>query len=148
MSGIPGQISNAAKQTEFEKSAPSLPPIGEIGVGALILIVIGGIYMSSQYPRGSSLAIPSILAACSGGLLILGLVALARSKNFARELFFQVGKWTLIVYVIVAGMLEYVFIYDGTRGNALIVLSAMLLILAVDVPLIISFTVARFTGSN
>jgi hypothetical protein len=148
MSSVPGQMSNAEERDEFETSAPSLPPIGEIGVGALILIVIGGIYMSSHYPRGSSLAIPSILAACSGALLIFDMVVLARSKNFARDLFYQVGKWTLIVYVIVAGMLEYVFIYDGTRGNALIVLSAMLLILAIDVPLIISFTVARFTGSN
>ena len=147
MSGVPDQISEVSTHAHLEeKNMPSLPPVGEIGVSALILIVIGGIYMSSHYPRGSSLLIPSVLAAISGVLLISAMVALARAKDFARGLFFKVGRWVLLVYVIVAGMLEYVFVYDGTRGNPLVVLSAMLIILAIDVPLIISFTVARYTG--
>jgi hypothetical protein len=43
-------------------------------------------------------------------------------------------------------MLEYVFVYDGTRGSALIVLTTMLLIFALDVPMIIAFTVAKYSG--
>ena len=148
MSTVSEGLSVSAERSEARESEASLPPVGEVGVASLILIVIGGIYMSAHYPRASSLLIPSVLAGCSWILLISAMVMLARARGLARGLFYKVGKWTLLVYVVVAGMLEYVFIYDGTGGNALVVLTSMLLILAIDVPMIISFTVARFTGTN
>jgi len=125
------------------RTAP-LPPVTEVGVGALALVVIGGIYLSASYPRRVSLLLPTILAVVAGLMVIFNIVGLARSKALSRATFFKVGKWTLLAYVIVAGMLEYVFIFDGTRGNALILLTSMLVVFAVDVPTIISFTVARY----
>jgi hypothetical protein len=53
-------------------------------------------------------------------------------------------QWTLVAYVVIAGMLEYVFVVDGTRGGSLLVVSASLLVFAVDVPLILAFSVARY----
>ena len=69
---------------------------------------------------------------------------LVRTRGLAWDKFFLVGRWTLLSYVIAAGLIEFAFVRDHTRGGPLVVLTAMLVLFAVDVPLIISFTVARF----
>ena len=84
------------------------------------------------------------LLAAAAAILIGDLVALSRVKDFAWDRFFLVVRWTLVAYVVIAGMLEYVFVVDGVRGSLLVVMSMMLLIFAVDVPLILGFSVARY----
>jgi hypothetical protein len=37
-----------------------------------------------------------------------------------------------------------VFIYDHTRGSQLVILTAMLAVFAVNIPLLLGFSVARF----
>jgi hypothetical protein len=46
--------------------------------------------------------------------------------------------------VIIAGMIEYVFLRNHTSGGPLVVLTLSLVIFAVHVPLLIGFTVARY----
>jgi hypothetical protein len=46
--------------------------------------------------------------------------------------------------VIIAGMLEFTFIYDGTRGGLLAVMTMSLLLFTLNVPVLLAFTVARF----
>jgi len=41
-------------------------------------------------------------------------------------------------------MLEFVFVLDHTRGGLLIVLTLMLAVFAVNVPLLLAFSVARY----
>ncbi len=41
-------------------------------------------------------------------------------------------------------MIGYAFIVDGTRGSLLLILIAMLLIFAVDIPMLLAFSVARY----
>jgi hypothetical protein len=69
--------------------------------------------------------------------------ALSRAREFAWGRFIQVGCWALLAYSVVAGMLEFVFVLDGTRGTMLVVLTLMLAFFAVDIPLILAFSVAR-----
>ena len=38
----------------------------------------------------------------------------------------QVGRWSLLAYAIIAGMIEYAFVYDDTRGTQLVILTSML----------------------
>ena len=137
---------NPLTPTVKGKTQPNLPPVSEIGVAALILIVIGGIYMSSYYPKRISLILPIILAVVAGAAMIYSIAMTLFSRTLAWRTFLKVLRWTLLVYFVVAGMLEYVFVYDGTRGSALIVLTTMLLIFALDVPMIIAFTVAKYSG--
>ena len=129
-------------------SRPRFAPVAELGVAALVLVVIGGIYMASYAPRRPPLAIPIGLAAASGALLVVNAVMLARTRGLAWDKFFLVGRWTLLSYVIAAGLIEFAFVRDHTRGGPLVVLTAMLVLFAVDVPLIISFTVARFQSAR
>ncbi len=83
-------------------------------------------------------------------LLVVNGVLLARLEDFAWGTFRLVGGWVLLAYVVIAGMIEYVFIYDGTRGDAADHLIAMLAVFAIAVPLLLGFSVARFqpTGSG
>jgi hypothetical protein len=124
-----------------------LPPAAEMAVASLALVVIGGIYMASYVPRRPPLGIPIILLVASGILIAVNIVTLSRLRGFAWGTFFLVGRWALAAYVVSAGMIEYAFVRDHTRGGPLIVVTLMLIVFAVDVPLIISFTVARYQTS-
>ena len=53
-------------------------------------------------------------------------------------------RWGLLAYTVVAGMLEYTFLYDHTRGAQLAVMTCMLVLFTVNVPLLMAFTVARY----
>jgi hypothetical protein len=95
-------------------------------------------------PRRPPLTVPTILLVASAALLALAVVWLARLRDFARDRFLSVGRWALLAYVVSAGMIEFAFVRDHTRGAPLVVVTLMLVIFAVDVPLIIGFTVARY----
>lgn len=125
------------------------PPVAEAGVCALVLIVIGGIYMASYAPRRPPLAVPVALAAASAVVLAAAVVMLVRSRQLAWDKFLLVGRWTLLSYVIAAGLIEFAFVRDHMRGSSLALVSVMLVLFALIVPLIISFTVARYqSGDN
>jgi hypothetical protein len=121
-----------------------LPPVTQVGMASLALIVAGGIYLSAHLPNHVPLAPAAILLALSALLLAGNLVALLRVPGFARERFFSVAKWALLAYCITAGMIEYAFLRDGLSGGALVVLSLSLVVYAVHVPMLIGFTVARY----
>jgi hypothetical protein len=120
------------------------PPVTELGMASLALIVAGGIYLSSHLPQQVSLTPAIILLAGSAVLLAINLALLARVKGFAWDRFFQVGKWSLLAYVVIAGMIEYVFLRNHLRGGPLVVLTLSLVVFAVHVPTLVGFTVARY----
>jgi hypothetical protein len=123
-------------------------PVAGIAAASLVLVVVGGIYMASYAPRRPPLAVPIFLAAAGGVLLAVNVVMLARTRGLAWDKFFLVGRWALLSYVIAAGLIEFAFVRDHTRGGPLVVLTAMLVLFAVNVPLIISFTVARYQSAR
>ncbi len=121
-----------------------LPPITELAVATMIIVVIGGIYLAAHIPGDVSLAPAVVLLIVAGVLVLVNLAALTRVGEFAWRTFRIVFGWALLAYLVIAGMIEYAFVTDGTRGGPLIVLSLMLAVYAVDVPLILSFSVARY----
>jgi hypothetical protein len=121
-----------------------LPPVTQLGMTSLALIVAGGIYLSAHLPQHVPLAPAAILLALSALLLAGNLVALARVDGFAWGRFFGVAKWALLAYAITAGLIEYAFVRNDLRGGALVVLTLSLIVYAVHVPVLIGFTVARY----
>ena len=121
-----------------------LPPVTELGMASLALIVAGGIYLSSHIPQHVPLAPAVALLAASAVLLAVNLIALARVRGFAWDRFFQVAKWSLLAYAVIAGMIEYVFLRNHLSGGPLIVLTLSLVIFAIHVPTLVGFTVARY----
>ena len=121
-----------------------LPPVTEIGMLSLALIVAGGIYLSSHIPGHVPLAPAVILLVLSAGLLVTNLILLARVQGFPWWRFWQVAKWSLLAYAITAGMILYVFLRNDLSGGPLVVLTLSLVVYAVHVPMLIGFTVARY----
>jgi hypothetical protein len=120
------------------------PPVTELGMASLALIVAGGIYLSSHIPNHVPLTPAVILLAVSVGLLLTNLVLLSRVKVFDWRRFAQVGKWSLLAYAVISGMIEYVFLRNHLKGGPLVVLTLSLVVFAVHVPILVGFTVARF----
>jgi hypothetical protein len=123
---------------------PALPPVTQIGIASLALIVAGGIYLSSHLPEHVPLAPAVILLALSALLLAGNLAALSRVDGFAWGRFFQVARWALLAYAITAGLIEFAFLEDHLSGGPLVVLTLSLVVYAVHVPMLIGFTVARY----
>lgn len=125
-------------------ASPRLPPISAIAVGALVLVLIGGIYLVVPLPGAAPMA-PAVGLLAGAWALLAGDVAwLSRVRPFAWRPFFQVAAWTFLAYCVIGGLLEAVIVLDGARGSMLIVATLSLLVYAVAVPLNIAFTVARY----
>jgi hypothetical protein len=124
-----------------------LPPVTQLGMASLALIVAGGIYLSAHLPRHVPLG-PAVALLAASTLLLLGnVVALSRVENFAWERFFAVAKWSLLAYLVIAGMIEYAFLKDHVSGGSLVVLTLSLVVFMVHVPILMGFTVARYADS-
>lgn len=121
-----------------------LPPVTQLGMVSLALVLAGGIYLSAHLPQHVSLGPAVALLCSSAALLAANLLMLARVRDFAWRRFLQVGRWTLLAYALVAGMIEYVFLRNHTSGGPLVVLTLSLVLFAVQVPMLIAFTVARY----
>jgi hypothetical protein len=121
-----------------------LPPVTQVGMASLALIVAAGIYLSAHLPQHVALG-PAVALLVASALLLAGnLFALSRVEGFAWGRFFEVAKWALLAYAIVAGMIEYAFLRDHLSGGPLVVLTLSLVVFAVHVPMLIGFTVARY----
>jgi len=120
--------------------------VAELTVASLALVVIGGILMASYVPRQPPLAAPAALTAVSAILTLTGVFLLSRLEQFAWPRFFLAFRWALLAYVISAGMIGFAFVRDHTRGAPLALVAVMLVIFAVDVPIVIAFTVARYSS--
>ncbi len=110
----------------------------------MALVVVGGIYLASHLPKAAPLGPAVGLLAAAGALLLADVAVVSRISDFAWDAFFKVGGWALLAYVVIAGMLEYVFVLDHTRGSILVVITLMLLVFALAIPLLMAFSVARY----
>ncbi len=120
------------------------PPVAWLSTAALALVVAGGVLMASYAPRRPPLALPTSLLVASVLALAAAWVLLGRHRPFAWRTFRRVFKWALLAYVISAGMIEFAFVRDHTRGAPLVVVSCLLVVFATSVPTTIAVTTARY----
>jgi hypothetical protein len=121
-----------------------LPPISEIAIAAMGLIIVGGITLASRLPNPAPLPLLIALLAAAAVLVLIDVVLLARLRDFAWPLFFQVAGWSLLAYSVMYGILEFTFVYDHVTGSTLVVMTLMLMVIAIDIPLLFGFSVARY----
>jgi drug/metabolite transporter (DMT)-like permease len=122
------------------------PPVAELTTVSLAMVVVGGILLASYVPRRPPLGLPTVLACVGAALVVASVFLLSRLRDFAWDRFFVVFRWALLAYVISAAMIGFAFVRDHTRGAPLALVALMLVIFAADVPLIIAFTVARYSS--
>jgi hypothetical protein len=121
-----------------------LPPVAELAVFSMALVIVSGIYLAAHLPHRPPLAPAEGLLAAAGVLLVADAVVVSRLSPFNWEVFFRVGGWALLAYGVIAGMLEFIFVFDHTRGASLVVFTLSLVVFAIDVPLLLAFSVARY----
>lgn len=120
------------------------PPISEICVAVLILMVVGGVFVAAHLPNHVAMTLPTVLITTAGLLLIANTFILSRIPTFAWASFFKVARWTFLAEGIVAGILEYIFVFDGTRGSVLVLMTSALVIFVLDLSVLFGFSVARY----
>jgi hypothetical protein len=121
-----------------------LPPVTEVGAASMVAVAGGVIYMAAYLPKHAPLWFALVLLGVAVGLQVANAFLLSRIENFAWARFFQVWRWSLLAYAVIAGMIEFAFLYDHTRGTALVLLTLLLALFMLNVPVLIAFTVARF----
>ena len=138
-----GDLAAAAQVPQARRR---FPPVAPLTVCSRALIVIGGILMASYVPRQPPLTIPAALTAVSAARTLPAVLLLSRLEPFAWPRFFLTFWWALLAYVISAGMIGFAFVRDHTRGAPRALVIVMLVIFALDVPIVIAFTVARYSS--
>jgi len=122
----------------------SAPPVTALGMVSIGLVAGGIIWLASHLPDRAPLGPAIACLAAAVCVLVASVVLLVMQKEFAWRRFFQVAGWALLAYVVIAGMIEYAFVYDKTRGPVLVLMTLLLATFTLTVPLLLAFTVARF----
>ena len=102
------------------------------------------IYLAAYLPGKPSTTPAYVMLAVATLLAVAQLVLIGSLSNFSRSSFHVVAGWSLAAYLVIGGMIEYVFLRNHTRGEELALLSWGLALFVIDVPLILGFSVARY----
>lgn len=127
-----------------DPSERPLPPIVPLAMVSMALVIAGTIYLAAYLPRTPPLAPAIGLLIAAALVLLTNVILLLRLRSFAWDRFKVVGLWSLLAYVVIAGMLEYVFVLDGLRGDVLVVMTLLLLTFTINIPILLAFAVARY----
>jgi len=134
----------AAHGVAESRAERPVPPVTQLGMASVALVACGVIYLAAHAPRHAAVGPAIGLLAAAALVLLANVVLLARLKDFAWWRFFQVARWALLAYVVIAGMIEYAFVYDHMHGSTLVVMTLLLVTFTLNVPILLAFTVARF----
>jgi hypothetical protein len=107
------------------------------------LVIVSGIYAVAFLPERPPLWPCVVMVGAAAVLLTINLILLSRLKTFDWKTFFLIGKWALLAYCVIGVMLGAVFLLDATSPELLVLLAATLAIYAIDIPLLLAYSVAR-----
>jgi hypothetical protein len=121
-----------------------LPPVTEIGAASMVAVAVGVIYNAAYLPKHAQTGVAIAIIVVAAALQLTNAYLLSRIRDFAWARFRQVAGWSLLAYAVIAGMIEFAFVYDHTRGTQLVILTLLLALFMLNVPVLIAFTVARY----
>jgi len=121
-----------------------LPPVAELLMASMACVIAGGIYTAAHLPQRAPLGPAVGLIAAGAVLLVAGAVLVGSLRPFAWQRFFQVAGWAAVAYGVIAALLEFIFVYDDTRGSLLVVLTLSLIVFTLAIALLFGFSVARY----
>jgi hypothetical protein len=137
-------LADAVEERPAMADQDSLPPVTEGLIAAMILIIVGGIFMASHLPHPAPTTLPIIVLVGAAALIGWSVFALSRLHEFSWSSFWLVARWAFAAYLVITGMLFYVFVLDGTRGTQLVLVTLMLACYGVIIPTLLAFSVARY----
>ena len=121
------------------KSSPVIACI----IGTIISCILAAGIIIAHVPEQAPIW-GSVLWICIAGVLTIAtMVLILRKRPFARKVFFKVAQWVFLYILVLTGMGEFVIVFDGTRGETLVVMTIILLLFLVNIPMLWGFSVAR-----
>lgn len=138
------EVEQGTRQEVVDLANRKLPPVAQITVLSMGAIIAGGIYLGAHLPANAPLGPAVGLLATAAALLAVDILIVSRLRSFAWHSFFLVGKWATVAYLVIGGMLEFIFVFDHTRGSMLVVLSLSLFVFVSDIAMLLAFSVARY----
>jgi hypothetical protein len=121
------------------KSSPVVACI----VGAIISCILAAGIIIAHIPEPAPLWGSVMWVCIATALTIVSIILILRKKPFARKLFFTVAKWVFLYILVLTGVGEYVIVFDGTRGEPLVIMTIILLLFLINTPMLWGFSVAR-----
>ncbi len=118
-------------------------PVAICTIASLVCAFLGIGVMAAYLPDEPPLSWPAAFLTASVLLLAAAALFLQRRPRFAWRLFWSVARWVFVGTLIFSATAVFVFVYDGTRGPTLAIMAAVLVLTAIDIPLLIAFSVAR-----
>lgn len=121
----------------------SWSPVVGCTIGSIVSSFLSLGIIAAYLPKSPPAVWPLGLLGASAALLLTAIALLAARPGFAWRLFFQVARWVVVLTAVFAAMAVYVFVSDGTPRSTLAILATVLGLAALNVPLLIGFSVAR-----
>jgi O-antigen/teichoic acid export membrane protein len=112
-------------------------------IGTIISCILAAGIIVAHIPEPAPLWGSIMWVSIAAVLTVTTIVLILRKRPFARKLFFTVAKWVFLYILVLTGMGEYVIVFDGTRGETLVVITVILLLFLVNIPMLWGFSVAR-----
>lgn len=116
--------------------------IGPFFLGAIVCSYLAIGIMGAYLPRDVPLAWPIGFLIASVAFTAAAMALLSR-RRLAWGLFFAVVKWVLAVTSVFSSTAILLFFLNDIPGRTMAVMSAVLILTAVNLPLLIGFSVAR-----
>ncbi len=126
----------------------NFPPCETFATLSLSFVVIGGITMAAYSPDTAPFTLSGTLLGIALLVFVINAFLIAKVFHEIKSVFIKVAKWMILVEVIVSGLLFYVFYLDGTRSTSLVILTAFLALFALNIPIIVGYTVAKSQLDN
>lgn len=121
----------------------SRSPIVTASISSIIFAFLAAGVIASYLPQSAPLHWPVAFLIVSAVLWLAAVMLLFRLRRFAWQLFFSVLRWVSILPLTFAATAIFVFVTDGTSGITLAIMVAVLLLAALNIPIVIAFSVAR-----
>jgi len=125
----------------YERSLPPIPALCEASLAATIAAAV---VLAAQLPHVGSLVVPIVLAALAWIMILAAVFVLATIRPFNFRVLKMVSLRQFLAELVVAGMLEFVFLRDHLPTGPLAVFSVLVGSFSVSVALLIGFQVARW----
>ena len=117
-------------------------PIVALHIGAIVCAYLGIGIMGAYLPREVPLAWPIGFLIASAAFTIAALAFLSQ-RRLAWKLFFTVVRWVSLVNVVYTGMAVFIFVWNDTPGRTVLVMAGVLLLSAINLPVLVAYSVAR-----
>ncbi len=121
----------------------SSSPVMVCITATVISCILAAGIMIAHFPGPAPLWGSILWIGIAAALTVVSAALILTKKHFARAIFIKVAKWVFLYMLVLSGVGEYVLVFDGTRGEGLVILTAILLLFLINVPMLWGFSVAR-----